>query len=151
MREHHHSRRLRHPDCDESLRQIKKDRTQMRADDELRTIHYKVMGTQIGRKDTVSGEFHLRLLREYRAYDRRQKESIMELQREVMRLNQRLADIRADRQMYVDVFNSVVVQYRSDDREARQRAQIVQLLAQNERLRRELREMKEKYEQPQNK
>lgn len=118
----------------------------MKADDTLRLIHYSVMGTQIGRKDTVSGEFHLRLLREYRAYDRLQKEAIEELQREVIRLNGVLADVRKDKQMYVDVFNSVVVECRSPDQVARQRAQIVQLLAQNERLKRELKEIKEKYE-----
>lgn len=49
---------------------------------EYRKIQSETLGTYIGYYDTVSGAFFHKFVKEYHAYDRRQKEQIAQLQQE---------------------------------------------------------------------
>lgn len=102
--------------------------------DKLTSIQYRVLGTKIGHSDAVSGEFFLRFVREYRAYDRHQKEILQELQATISELQAENECIKKDLERYIEIFNSIIVHCRSNDIVSRQRAQIVQLLDQNKRL-----------------
>lgn len=122
--------------------------------DEIKAIHYSVTGTKIKPTDTVSGAFYLRLLREYRAHDRRrnaalidQQKKIQEKQDTIMGLKEEIKTLRTELQRYTDIFNSIIVNCRSKDIVSRQRSQIVQLLNQNARLKEELKEAHRDHEQ----
>lgn len=125
-----------------------------KAKDELKAIHYSVTGTTIKPTDIVSGSFYLRLLREYRAYDRRQKafmndqKTVIEEQHETIReCRQEIKRLRTELQRYTDIFNSIITNCRGKDIVSRQRTQIVQLLNQNARLKEELKEALRNHEQ----
>lgn len=105
---------------------------------EYRKIQTETLGTRIGYHDTVSGAFFHRFVKEYHAYDRRQKELIAQLQAE----NELL---RHDRDRYMNALASIANyegnKRRGDvkDKIKRQKSAIAQLLLQNVELKERLR------------
>lgn len=67
---------------------------------EYRKIQSETLGTYIGYHDTVSGAFFHKFVKEYHAYDRRQKELIAQLQAE----NDQL---REERDRYMNALASI--------------------------------------------
>lgn len=108
--------------------------------DELKAIHYSLTGTTIKPTDTVSGAFYLRLLRDYRAYDRKQKQVLMEQQEIIERLKAENRDMKEELQRYVEIFNSIIVNCRNKDLVSRQREQITRLLGEVTQLKKRIRE-----------
>lgn len=105
---------------------------------EYRKIQSETLGTYIGYHDTVSGAFFHRFVKEYHAYDRRQKELIAQLQAE----NEQL---RQDRDRYMNALASIANyegnKKRGDvkDKIKRQKSAISQLMLQNIQLKEQLR------------
>lgn len=105
---------------------------------EYRKIQTQTLGTRIGYHDTVSGAFFHRFVKEYHAYDRRQKELIAQLQAQ----NEQLRDER-DRYMYA---LASMAEYKGNkkrgdtkDKIKRQKSVISQLMLQNIQLKEQLR------------
>lgn len=113
--------------------------------DILKQIHYEIFGASVGKCDVVSGIFHLKLLRAYRAYDKRQKQVLISQQETIDRLSDENNSLRKDLDGYIDIFNQVVVNCRSRDIVSRQRAQIAQLLSKQASLKEEIRQLKSEY------
>lgn len=105
---------------------------------EYRKIQSETLGTYIGYHDTVSGAFFHRFVKEYHAYDRRQKEMIAQLQQE----NEQLREER-DRYMHAlaSLANYEGNKKRGDvkDKIKRQKSAISQLMLQNIQLKEQLR------------
>lgn len=105
---------------------------------EYHKIQTKTLGTRIGYHDTVSGAFFHRFVKEYHAYDRRQKELIAQLQQE----NEQL---REERDRYMNALASIA-DYEGNkkkgdvkDKIKRQKSAISQLMLQNIKLKEQLR------------
>lgn len=113
--------------------------------DILKRIHYSIFGTSIGKTDVVSGEFHLKLLSAYRAYDRMQKQVLLEQQVAIANLTEDNEYLRNELNRFVEIFNQIIVDCRSRDIVARQRAQIVQLLNSQVSLKKEIKQLKTQY------
>lgn len=105
---------------------------------EYRKIQSETLGTYIGYHDTVSGAFFHKFVKEYHAYDRRQKELIAQLQAE----NEQL---REERDRYMNALASIADysgnKKRGDvkDKIKRQKSAISQLLLQVIQLKDQLR------------
>ncbi|MCM1076276.1 MAG: hypothetical protein NC411_02825 [Bacteroides sp.] len=102
--------------------------------DELRAIHHSIFGSPILRGDVVSGYFHLKLLKAYRNYDRKQKEVLMAQQETISELEAQVETLREDNRRYAEIFNSIITNCRSEDIVSRQRSQIAGLLNKIQRL-----------------
>lgn len=104
---------------------------------EYRKIQAETLGTKIGYHDTVSGAFFHKFVKEYHAYDRRQKERMAQLEAE----NEQL---REERDRYMNALASIADSGGSkrsrDPKEKikRQKSMISQLLLQNIRLKEQL-------------
>ena len=104
---------------------------------EYRKIQTAILGTRIGYHDTVSGAFFHRFVKEYHAYDRRQKEFIAQLQAATEQLKE-------ERDMYMNALASIAdieCNRRSKDPKEkikRFKSAISQLLLQNVRLKEQL-------------
>ncbi len=105
---------------------------------EYHKIQSATLGTRIGYKDTVSGAFFHRFVKEYHAYDRRQKELIASLQEEIEQL-------REERDRYMHALASMAEytgnKKRGDvkDKIRRQKSAIAQLILKNLELKEQLR------------
>lgn len=105
---------------------------------EFYNIQRSTLGTRIGYHDTVSGAFFHKFVKEYHAYDRRQKEVIAGLQEE-------LKQIRKERDRYKNALASMTDyegnKKRGDvkDKIKRQKSAISQLMLQNIELKKQLR------------
>lgn len=111
-----------------------------------RKIQAETLGTRIGYRDIISGAFFHRFVKEYHAYDRRQKEYIRQLQEEAEQL-------RADRDRYMNALATYAdgegKKNTKDPREKikRQKSMISQLLLQNIRLKEQLARLAESHKQ----
>lgn len=108
---------------------------------EYRKIQSETLGTYIGYHDTVSGAFFHKFVKEYHAYDRRQKERIAQLQAE----NDQL---REERDRYMNALASIAdysgnKKHGDDvkDKIKRQKSAISQLLLQVIQLKDQLRKV----------
>lgn len=107
---------------------------------EYRKIQSETLGTYIGYHDKVSGAFFHKFVKEYHAYDRRQKELIAQLQVE----NEQL---REERDRYMNALASIADysgnKKRGDvkDKIKRQKSAISQLLLQVIQLKDQLRKV----------
>lgn len=106
---------------------------------ELDIIQNSIMGTRIGSGDVVSGSLYLRLVRNFKAYDRKRMAVVKKLMAKIETLAKKNAELNADLKHYVDIFNSIVVECRGKDIVTRQRSQIVSLLNKNAQLKEQLR------------
>lgn len=113
---------------------------------DYRKIQSETLGTHIGYHDTVSGAFFHKFVKEYHAYDRRQKEIIAQLQEEAEQL-------RTDRDRYMNALATYAdcegKKNTKDPREKikRQKSMISQLLLQNIRLKEQLARLTDSREQ----
>lgn len=110
--------------------------------DILKRIHYSIFGTTIGKTDVVSGKFHLKLLSAYRAYDKMQKQILLEQQTAIANLTEENDTLRRELDRYVEIFNQIIVNCRSKDIVSKQRAQIVLLLQKQVSMKEEIRQLK---------
>lgn len=114
---------------------------------EYRKIQSETLGTYIGYHDTVSGAFFHKFVKEYHAYDRRQKEQISQLQDEIERLQSEKNQLREERDRYMNALASIADysgnKKRGDvkDKIKRQKSAISQLILTNIRLKEQLRKM----------
>ncbi len=110
-------------------------------------IQSKTLGTRIGRKDIVSGAFFQRFVKEYHAYDRRQKELIGQLQTEIEQLQEEKNQLREERDKYMNALASIAdytgKKKRGDlkDKIRRQKSAISQLILETIRLKDRLRKL----------
>ncbi len=111
---------------------------------EYHKIQTKVLGTKIGRKDIVSGAFFLKFVKEYHAYDKRQKELLGQLQAEIEQLHQEKEQLREERDRYMNALASMADytgnKKRGDvkDKIRRQKSAISQLMLANIRMKEQL-------------
>lgn len=114
--------------------------------------YYKIqaatLGTRVGYKDTVSGAFFHRFVKEYHAYDRRQKEMIARLQADIEQQEAEKQQLRDERDRYMNALASMATyegNKRSKDTKdkiRRQKSAIAQLMLANIRLKEQLRKSK---------
>lgn len=112
---------------------------------EYRKIQSETLGTYIGYHDTVSGAFFHKFVKEYHAYDRRQKERMAQLQAEIERQQAQNDQLREERDRYMNALASIADysgnKKRGDvkDKIKRQKSAISQLMLQNIQLKEQLR------------
>ncbi len=114
---------------------------------DYRKIQTSTLGTKIGYHDTVSGAFFHRFVKEYHAYDRRQKELILQLQTVIAQLQADIEQLSKERDQYKNALASVA-NYTSTKKRGdakgkirRQQAAISQLMLANISLKEKLREI----------
>ena len=110
---------------------------------DLDIIQASVIGTRIGSGDVVSGSLYLKLVRNFKAYDRKRTAILKGSMLRIEKLTQENGRLKAELKHYVDIFNSIVVECRGKDIVTRQRSQIVALLNKNAQLREQLRKAEE--------
>lgn len=114
---------------------------------EYRKIQSETLGTYIGYHDTVSGAFFHKFVKEYHAYDRRQKERMAQLQTENEQLQTENEQLREERDRYMNALASIADysgnKKRGDvkDKIKRQKSAISQLLLQVIQLKDQLRKV----------
>lgn len=114
---------------------------------EYHKIQNATLGTRIGYKDMVSGAFFHRFVKEYHAYDRRQKELIGQLHEDIEQLQAEKQELREERDRYMNALASIASYTGSKrkgdtkDKIRRQKSAIAQLILANFNLKEQLRKI----------